>query len=92
MSEFAVVVTALTEHAARLRGFSGEIDTARGSVARGAGAAADTPAAGAVEHLTGHIHGRLADFGAAADALHGAVTRAGAAYTRADASVEKSAR
>lgn len=92
MSEFAVVVTALTEHATRLRGFSGDIDTARGRVARGAGAAADTPAAGAVEHLAGHVHGRLADFGAAADALHSAVTGAGAAYTRADICVEESAR
>jgi hypothetical protein len=92
MSKFVVVATALTEHAARLRGFSGEIETARGCVARGATAAADTPAAGAVEHLTGHVHGRLADFAAAADALHSAVTGAGDAYARADASVEESAR
>lgn len=92
VSEFAVIATALYEHAGRLRGFSGEIDTARGCVARGATAAASTPAAGAVEHLTGHVHASLADFAAAADALHRAVTGAGDAYGRADACVEESAR
>ena len=90
MSEFAVIAAALYEHAGRLRGFSGEIDTARGRVARGASAASATPAAGAVEHLTGHVHARLADFAAATDALDRAVTGAGDAHARADACVAES--
>jgi hypothetical protein len=91
MSEFTVVASALSEHAARLSGFSDEIDAARGHVIGGASAAANTPASGAAEHLAAHVHGRLADFAAAADALHVAITGAGDAYVRADACVRESA-
>jgi hypothetical protein len=91
MSEFAVLASALSEHAARLRGFSDEIDAARGRVIGGASAAANTSAAGAAERLAGHLHDRLADFAAAADALHLAITGAGDAYVRADARVRESA-
>ena len=91
VSEFAVIAAALGEHAGRLGRFSADIESARGQVAQGSGAAGGTPAAGAVDDLTGHIHSRLADFGAAADALHLAVAGAGDAYVRADANVAKSA-
>jgi len=91
MSEFAVIATALGEHAERLRGFSGGMESARGQVAQGSGAAGGTPAAGAVDDLTGHIHTQLSSFGAATDALHRAVAGAGEAYLRADAHVAESA-
>jgi hypothetical protein len=91
VSEFQVAPEALSTHAARLSRFSYDIDDVRGRMAGGAGAAASTPAAGALEHLSGHLNGRLADFGAAADALHRAMLAAGAHYAAADRTVEESA-
>lgn len=84
MSEFAVLPAALHEHAAPLAGISDEIDTARGSVLQGTGAADGTPAAGALDELTAHIHARLGDYGVSTDSLHAAITGAGTNYTSAD--------
>jgi hypothetical protein len=92
VSEFKVTPEALVGHAARLSRFPSDIDEVRGRVAGGAGAAAQTPAAGALEHLSGHLGTQLSHFGAAADALHRAVVAAGAHYADADRCVEDSAR
>lgn len=91
MSEFAVIASALYEQAGGLRGFSGELEAAQRCVARGASAASGTPAAGGVEQLTARVRASLAEFAVAADALQSAVTGAGDAYARVDASVAESA-
>lgn len=84
MSEFSVLPAVLSERAAPLAGFSGQIDTARDSVLQGTGAAEGTPAADALDDLTAHFHARLGDFGASTDALHAAITGAGQNYTDSD--------
>lgn len=91
VSRLSVVLEALDAHAERLRGFSPAIDGVRGRLSAGSGAAASTPAAGALEDLSGHLDARLADFGLAADALHRAVVAARAGYAATDQSVERSA-
>jgi hypothetical protein len=92
VSHFRVTPDALAEHSVRLSRFSSDIDEARGRMASGAGAAASTPASGAVEHLSGHLGTKLAEFGAAADALHRALVAAGARYAATDRCIEESAR
>jgi hypothetical protein len=92
VSEFRVQTSLVADHAARLSAIGTELGVASGSVAAGAGAAASTGAAPAVEQMTSHLSSRLPEFGVAAEALRRAMLAAAAAYAKADASVERSAR
>ncbi len=91
MSSFAVVLEALDAHAERLRGFSPVIDQVRGRLSGGAGAAASTPASGALQDLSGHLDARLSEYGRAGDALHRTVVASRARYAATDKGIEKSA-
>jgi hypothetical protein len=87
MSEFRVETTTVSDHAFRLASIAPEIAEVSGRLSRAGGAAANTPAHGAVSDVTSQLSAGLGGFGAAAEALQRAMLAAAAEYARTDANV-----
>lgn len=67
VSEFRVTVEAVSEHGLRLGSLAPALDELGGRIRGGGATGASTPVAGALEQLSGHLSGRLVEYGAAAE-------------------------
>lgn len=81
----------MADAAARLSAISPAMQDAAGRVGGHAGAAAGTPAEGAIGDLVGRWAAVLPHFALSGETLSAAVASAGTAYTAADASVANGA-
>ncbi|HEY5316853.1 MAG TPA: hypothetical protein VIJ20_02660 [Solirubrobacteraceae bacterium] len=90
MSEFSVAPEDVIAAAGRLSAISAGVEELGGYVRGCAGAAAGTPAEGAVEGMLGRFSAALPHFGLAGEHLSGAVASAGAGYLRTDGEVADS--
>lgn len=91
MSEFSVVTGEIEGMSARLGVISADAAELCGQVGQHAAAAAQTPAAGALNDLMGRWAAALPRYGIAGDRLQAAMRGAAAAYTTADTAVADAA-
>jgi hypothetical protein len=91
MSEFSVVSDAVAAAGTRLGSISTGIDEIHGRLGGQSGAAAGTPADGAIEAMLARWSAVLPQFGRAGDSLSGAVSEAVHSYLGTDAAVAAAA-